>query len=214
MAERFTLHRRVLPLLVPLALGAVPVTSFAHESAAKSKPAVEALPQVQSSQAAGHMMPMPGARNMRMPRMDAARGRKLFVAKGCIACHSINGIGGHDATALDAHTMTQMMNPFDFAAKMWRMAPAMIYAQEQALGEQILFTGDELADIIAFVHDDVEQHSFTEADISPEAAKMMNHTHGEPGGGAKAHAEEIGHHHGPGTGDMHHDDQSSEPPAQ
>jgi hypothetical protein len=34
------------------------------------------------------------------------------------------------------------------------MAPAMIYAQEEALGEQILFTGDEFADIIAFVHHD------------------------------------------------------------
>jgi cytochrome c len=133
------------------------------------------------------MMAMPGARNMAMPRMDATRGRKLFVAKGCVACHSINGVGGHDATALDAHTMTPMMNPFDFAAKMWRMAPAMIYAQEEALGEQILFTGDEIADIIAFVHHDEEQHKFSEADIPPRIQKWMGHAHGKTEGGAENH---------------------------
>lgn len=32
----------------------------------------------------------------------------------------------------------------------------MIYVQQKALGEQILFTGDEIADIIAFIHHDEE----------------------------------------------------------
>ena len=92
--------------------------------------------------------------------------------------------------------MQPMMNPFEFAAKMWAMAPAMIYAQEEALGEQILFTGDELADIIAFVHNDAAQHGFGETDLTSEARKMMHHEHGAPGGGPKAHAEELGHMHG------------------
>lgn len=129
-----------------------------------------------------------------MPGMNADRGRKLFVDKGCVACHSINGVGGHDATPLDAHTMQPMMNPFDFAAKMWAMAPYMIEAQEEALGGQILFTGEELADIIAFVHDDGAQHHFTTGDLTPAALKMMDHGHG--GGDddpVEAHSEEIGH---------------------
>ena len=94
--------------------------------------------------------------------------------------------------------MDRVMNPFDFAAKMWRMAPAMIYAQEEALGEQILFTGDEIADIIAFVHHDEEQHKFSEADIPPKIQEWMDHSHGELGGGAGAHREELGHEHGDG----------------
>ena len=145
----------------------------------------------------------PDMPNMRMPEMNPLRGRKLFVDKGCFACHAINGVGGHDATNLDAHTMRPMMNPFEFAAKMWAMAPAMIYAQEEALGEQILFTGDELADIIAFVHNDEAQHDFGEVEITPEARKMMHHAHGAPGGGPKAHGGELGHDQMPGTG--HHD---------
>ncbi|HEX9741316.1 MAG TPA: cytochrome c [Nitrospiraceae bacterium] len=147
---------------------------------------------------------MPGMQRLMIPQMDPARGRKLFASKGCVACHAINGVGGHDATPLDAHTMKPAMNPFDFSAKMWRMAPAMIASQEEALGEQILFTGDEIADIIAFVHHDEEQHKFSEADIPPRIRKWMGHSHGEPGSGPEAHSEDLGHRHGEGE-DVGHD---------
>jgi cytochrome c len=170
----------------------------------------KAVPSAGMGQQAESIGPMMSMRGMRMPSMDPARGRELFVGKGCVACHSVNGVGGHDATALDAHTMRPMMNPFEFAAKMWRMAPAMIYAQEEALGDQIQFTGDELADLIAFVHSDSAQHNFAEADITPEARRMMDHSHGEPEGGVEAHAEEIGHTHGQtgghGAGGTHGED--------
>lgn len=129
---------------------------------------------------------------MAMPLMNPERGRVLFAEKGCVACHSVNGVGGEDATPLDAHDMEQMMNPFELAAKMWAMAPYMIEAQEEALGEQILFTGDELADIIAFMHSDEEQHEMTEASLSPEVRKMMDHAHGGMPG-EEAHEEELGH---------------------
>ena len=177
---------------VVMAVGLL-MSSTAAATAHESPPKVE-------SGAADHMpaesMPMTG--RMRMPEMNPARGRILFVSKGCVACHSINGVGGHDATPLDAHTMAPAMNPFDFAAKMWRMAPAMILAQEEALGEQIEFTGDELADIIAFVHNDREQHLLTEADITPRIRKLMGHSHAQPeaGGAAHGHMPAAGHGHG------------------
>ncbi|MDA1091148.1 MAG: cytochrome c [Proteobacteria bacterium] len=131
-----------------------------------------------------------------MPLMSPERGSKIFVSKGCVACHSVNGVGGHDATAMDAHKLKGLMNPFDFAAKMWNHAPAMIAAQEGAFGEQLYFTGEELADIVAFIHDDEAQHGFTEKNLTAKAMKMMNHGHG----GAPAtekHAPEIGHQEKP-----------------
>lgn len=129
---------------------------------------------------------------LQMPTMDSETGRELFVNKGCVACHAVNGVGGEDASPLDAHGMDPVMNPFDFAAKMWLMAPYMIEAQEEALGEQILFTGDELANIIAFLHDDEEQHELTEASLPGEIREMMDHGHGEMPG-EEAHQEELGH---------------------
>jgi mono/diheme cytochrome c family protein len=134
------------------------------------------------------MMEMMGAGGMMMglymPTMDPARGRKLFASKGCVVCHSINGVGGEDATALDASTMRLPMNPFDFVAKMWRGAQAMITVQEEELGGQIVFDGGELADIIAFVHTPQEQARFSEADIPKRIRDLM------------AHLAEEGHTHG------------------
>ena len=96
--------------------------------------------------------------------------------------------------------MRPMMNPFEFAAKMWAMAPAMIHTKEEALGGQILFTGDALADIVAFVHNDEAQHDFDEINLTPKARKTLHHEHGAPGGGPEAHAEELGHGHMEGQG--------------
>ena len=159
--------------------------------------AVFALPSraehVPATESAGRHMP-----RLVMPIMNPQRGRKLFVAKGCVACHAINGVGGHDAPNMDAHEMSELMNPFDFAAKMWNHAPAMIAAQEGAMGEQIYFTGAELADIIAFTHDDQAQHTFSEDDLTPQARAMMHHEHGGKSG-PMAHGKELGHHHAPGT---------------
>lgn len=129
-----------------------------------------------------------------IPMMSPERGKRLFVDKGCVACHAINGVGGHDAPAMDAHRSMGLVNPFDFAAKMWNHAPAMIAAQQEALGEQIYFTGDELADIIAFLHNDEAQHGFSEADLTSKAREMMHHEHGGKAA-HDAHAAEVGHKH-------------------
>lgn len=123
-----------------------------------------------ASQQSGAMV-SPG---LMMPMMNPARGRELFASKGCVVCHSVNGVGGTDAPMLDADTMEMPMHPFDFAARMWRGAPAMIAMQEDELGGQIELTGQELADIIAFAHDPAEQAKFSEADI-PEAIHEMMH---------------------------------------
>ena len=126
--------------------------------------------------AAGVGSPMGGGvagSELVMPMMNAANGRKLFASKGCVVCHSVNGIGGTDARAFDAATMPGQMNPFDFAAKMWRGAPVMVLLQRKELGEQTQLTGQELADIIAFVHSADEQSKFSEDDIPPKIKELL-----------------------------------------
>lgn len=144
------------------------------------------LPAVADSHAASGSAEMmdgqaPGAigPGLFLPQMDAAEGRALFGAKGCAVCHSVNGIGGLDAPPLDAEFMDLPMNPFEFSARMWRGAEAMVALQREELGAPIELTGEELANIIAFVHDADEQKLFSEADIPEELDEMMHGMEGE-----------------------------------
>ena len=100
-----------------------------------------------------------------MPPMDPERGRQVFVEKGCVACHSVNGVGGDLGPSLDAKDMPQPMNAFEFTARMWRGALAMTALQEDMLGEVISLDGQELADLVAFAHDAEEQAKLTEDQI-------------------------------------------------
>lgn len=118
-------------------------------------------------------MPMM-ATGLVLPRMDPVQGRALFASKGCVVCHSINAVGGTDAPMLDAELMTLPMNPFEFAARMWRGAGPMVDMQRTELGGQIELNGDELAAIIAFVHDANEQKKFSEKDIPENIKAIMN----------------------------------------
>ena len=109
-------------------------------------------------------------------RGDAARGRTLFVSKGCVVCHAINEVGGTSAPPLDPEVAPGEVDPLDFVARMWRGAEPMIFMQQQELGVQIDFTGQELADIIAFVRDPRERRKFSEQTLAqgdPEAGRAI-----------------------------------------
>jgi len=110
---------------------------------------------------------------LKIPAFDPVKGRKLFGSKGCVVCHAINGLGGGDAPDLSAGHMEKPMNAFDFAARMWRGAPAMIAMQEDELGAQIELTGEDLAAIIAFAHDPAEQAKFSKADVPENILKKL-----------------------------------------
>ncbi len=67
-----------------------------HEGEAKAAP--QGAPAAEPAQGGHKMMGMdrmssPDMPNMQMPSMNPTRGRRLFVSKGCVACHAINGIG-------------------------------------------------------------------------------------------------------------------------
>ena len=104
-------------------------------------------------------------------------------------CHSINGIGGEDALKLDASTMHPMMNPFEFAARMWRGAEAMVAMQREELGEPIQLTGQELADLVAFTHSKKQQAKFTLEDVPEKIQKLIAHDMGDMQGHDDDNAE-------------------------
>jgi cytochrome c2 len=109
-----------------------------------------------------------------MPPMSSHRGREIFLEKGCVVCHSINGVGGEIGPNLDAADMPSPMNAFEFAARMWRGAPAMVLMQEEQLGEFVNLTGEELADLVAFVHDAEEQEELSIDQVPEQFLTMIN----------------------------------------
>lgn len=99
--------------------------------------------------------------------VDPAMGRALFIDKGCVVCHAINGVGGKAAPPLDAEIGQETVDPLEFAARMWRGAPAMVELQSVELGYTIYLTADEIADLAAFAGNREEQKRLS-ADQLPE----------------------------------------------
>ncbi|MDX1608525.1 MAG: c-type cytochrome [Halofilum sp. (in: g-proteobacteria)] len=108
-----------------------------------------------------------------VPPMDPHRGRELFVSKGCVVCHRVNGVGGRIGPSLNAADMPVPMNAFEFAARMWRGADAMIEMQQRLFGDQIELSGQELADLVAFAHDEREQKKLEAAQVPSEYREMI-----------------------------------------
>ena len=110
------------------------------------------------------------SRKLVIPLANAEEGKKLFVGKGCVVCHAVNGVGGKAAPALDASGDEPYFDVFDFVARMWRGAPTMIVLQEMELGYQIELDGEELAHLAAFASDPEAQGRFSDKDI-PEVIR-------------------------------------------
>ncbi|WP_425407907.1 hypothetical protein [Hyphococcus sp.] len=98
---------------------------------------------------------------------DPSVGRDLFVAKGCVICHAVNGVGGKAATPLDAQIGSGQPDSLEFAARMWRGAPAMIELQKAELGYTIDLSADEIAHLAVFASDREAQRHLT-PDSVPE----------------------------------------------
>jgi hypothetical protein len=90
----------------------------------------------------------------------------------------MNGVGGDHGPSLDMRGMGAM-NRFDFAAKMWEGAEAMIVLQEEELGGRVSLTGQDLADMIAFVHSPKEIAKFSTKDIPHRIWDVLQRTHGK-----------------------------------
>lgn len=108
-----------------------------------------------------------------LPESNSENGRALFVSKACVVCHSINEVGGENAAPLDAASMDETGNPFEFFARMWLGMKPMIEMQEELMGEQVELTAQELGDIVAFIHDAEQQATFSAAEIPDKIEDLM-----------------------------------------
>ena len=100
-----------------------------------------------------------------LPAVDAARGRELFINKGCVVCHAVSGVGGMAAPALDAPEGVENVDLLDFVARMWRGATAMAELQAIELGYFIELSGEEIGHLAAFASDPAAQQGLTIEDV-------------------------------------------------
>ena len=122
--------------------------------------------------AAGELADEEAGPRLVVPLVDSAKGKRLFVDKGCVLCHSVNKVGGVAAAALDAPQGGRYVDLTEFMARMWRGAFAMIELQGMELGYQLDFTGAELGHIAAFLSDAGAQKGFYERDV-PDIIRDM-----------------------------------------
>ncbi|MEL7030546.1 MAG: hypothetical protein AAGL49_15375, partial [Pseudomonadota bacterium] len=92
---------------------------------------------------------------------DPRLGADLFVTKGCVICHSVNGVGGQAAPMLDARLEAEPIDLMDFVARMWAGAYAMSELQAIELGYQIELSGQELGHLAAFATTPKAQETFS-----------------------------------------------------
>ncbi len=104
-----------------------------------------------------------------LPLVDAESGRRLFVVKGCVLCHAVNGAGGSAAPPLDADGSSDL-DLMDFVVRMWNGAQAMIELQALELGYQIELSGEEIGDLAAFAASPETQRGFSLESI-PESMR-------------------------------------------
>ena len=100
----------------------------------------------------------------------AETGRATFAERGCVMCHSVNGVGGKAATPLDAEIGGPEIDPLDFAARIFAGAPAMIELQSLELGYAIALSGQDIADLAAFAAS-IDQQKLLTPDQIPEGMR-------------------------------------------
>jgi cytochrome c2 len=81
---------------------------------------------------------------------DPSRGSQLFVSKGCLKCHAIQGEGGN--TGPDLGRIILGRTQLDLAAEIWNHTPSMIAEMEHAGIAEPTLTGQEFSEITAYLY--------------------------------------------------------------
>jgi len=83
------------------------------------------------------------------PTGNPAKGRDVFVSKGCIACHSVRGAGGKAGPDLAAALVNKGI--LEVAAALWSHAPTMAKEMAARGVERPTLSPTEVKDLIAYL---------------------------------------------------------------
>ena len=81
---------------------------------------------------------------------DPSRGGQLFVSKGCVKCHAVQGEGGK--TGPDLGRIDLGGTQLELAAEIWNHTPSMIAGMERAGITKPTLTGKEFTEITAYLY--------------------------------------------------------------
>lgn len=77
-------------------------------------------------------------------------GSQLFTDKGCLRCHSINGVGGVGGPDLGQGILKRSL--LDIAGVMWNHSPGMAHLIEERHAARPLFKAPEMASLLSFLY--------------------------------------------------------------
>ncbi len=81
---------------------------------------------------------------------DAGAGRRLFLARGCAACHSVAEVGG-GSVGPDLSELERFASPLFIAQAIWNHGPAMFETMRELRMSAPRFDEGDLADLSAFL---------------------------------------------------------------
>ncbi len=131
------------------------------------------VPAASSEPTSNSSATVPQRKSIVVPLVDSERGRRLYVTKGCVICHSVRGVGGRAGPALDAKGQSSTIDILDFVARMWRGAPIMFMLQEMELGYRVELKPTEIADLAGFVSDAGVQRGFSLSEVPDMLREWM-----------------------------------------
>ena len=82
---------------------------------------------------------------------SVTEGTRVLTDKGCLQCHSVNGLGGNRAPDF-ARSSMKSRTPALFATEMWNHSPKM-WAEFESQGKQVpALSSAEVADLFAYFY--------------------------------------------------------------
>ncbi|MDH3241341.1 MAG: cytochrome c [Alphaproteobacteria bacterium] len=159
--------------LIRLSVAVLAACGGMAAAVAQDQPTAGATAPMASEANEGYRFPLKGLPDLVLPSMNPAKGRVYFATRACVVCHSVNGIGGKNAVALDIEIRPATVDMLGFITRMWRGGTPMLALQRRLFSEQIDLTAEELGDIIAFLHSPAEQDRFSKNDIPTFIQEFM-----------------------------------------